>query len=519
VRAEAEAVVLPSQLDQILQPRDGLITEQRVPGNHYVFEQADGAARSYRRTVTTAPNGDGRVRVQQVVDFQLGLPYFSWLFALPLRWAVRPVEPSTGQPWWAPPERLERRAAVVLATLCALAVVVGYLGALLSLTMTYAAKEFGVGKPGQGIALGAVRVNVVLALGLLLLADRRGRRQLILLAAAGASLLTALGALAPTLVWLTITQVGAVALVAALLVLIGVMAAEEMPAGSRAWALGVLTLTFGLGAGLATMVLPLADGGIRGWRWLYAFGLLFLPLIASASRHLPESRRFDRLGSSSRPPRPDRAPGPAPSSARARHRRRLLLLCAGGFLFALFATPSGQFQNEFLRTERHFSAARITVFSLVCGTIGGLGVLIGGRLADTRGRRVVAAVGVGLGIVTALGSYFARSWMLWVWGIADSLVSYGVAPALAVYGPELFPTTLRGRSTGLIGMIYAVGGVIGLVVVGALSGAIGTIGPALATLAFGPALLVVLIVRAYPETARQELEDLNPEDAVASPVS
>ena len=94
MRAEAEAVVLPSQLDQILQPRDGLITEQRVPGNHYVFEQADGAARSYRRTVTTAPNGDGRVRVQQVVDFQLGLPYFSWLFALPLRWAVRPVEPS-----------------------------------------------------------------------------------------------------------------------------------------------------------------------------------------------------------------------------------------------------------------------------------------------------------------------------------------------------------------------------------------------------------------------------------------
>ena len=30
---------------------------------------------------------------------------------------------------------------------------------------------------------------------------------------------------------------------------------------------------------------------------------------------------------------------------------------------------------------------------------------------------------------------------------------------------------------------------------------------------------VVLIVRAYPETAGQELEDINPEDAVASPVS
>jgi MFS family permease len=196
-----------------------------------------------------------------------------------------------------------------------------------------------------------------------------------------------------------------------------------------------------------------------------------------------------------------------------------LLLCAGGFLFALFATPSGQFQNEFLRTERHFSAARISVFSLTCGTIGGLGVLVGGRLADIRGRRAVAAVGVGLGIVTTLGSYFARGLLLWAWGIADSLLSYGVAPALAVYGPELFPTSLRGRSTGLIGVIYAAGGVIGLIAVGALSGAIGTIGPALAAVAFGPALLVVLIIRAYPETARRELEDINPEDAVVLPVT
>jgi MFS family permease len=462
--------------------------------------------------VTVEPVGDGHVQVRQVVDFELGLPYFSWLFALPLRWAVRPVEPSGRQPWWAPPERLGRRAAVVLATLCALAVVVGYLGALLSLTMTYAAKEFHVGKPGQGFALGAVRVNVVLALGLLVLADRSGRRQLILATAAGASVLTALGALALSLVWLTISQVMAVALVAALLVLIGVMAAEEMPAGSRAWALGVLTLTFGLGAGLATMALPLADGGVRAWRWLYALGLLFLPLIASAGRHLPESRRFDRGAPSIQPAR-------ASTGARDRHRRRLLLLCAGGFLFALFATPSGQFQNEFLRTERHFSAARISVFSLTCGTIGGLGVLIGGRLADIRGRRAVAAVGVGLGIVTALGSYFARGLLLWVWGIADSLLSYGVAPALAVYGPELFPTSLRGRSTGLIGVIYAAGGVIGLIAVGALSGAIGTIGPALAAVAFGPALLVVLIIRAYPETARRELEDINPEDAVVLPVT
>ena len=100
---------------------------------------------------------DGRVRVSQEVDFKLGLPYFSWVFVLPLLLAIRRVRPDAESPWWAPPERLDRRAAVVLATLAALAVVVGYLGALLSLTMTYAAREFGVNRTGQGIALGVVR--------------------------------------------------------------------------------------------------------------------------------------------------------------------------------------------------------------------------------------------------------------------------------------------------------------------------------------------------------------------------
>jgi MFS family permease len=311
-------------------------------------------------------------------------------------------------------------------------------------------------------------------------------------------------------------------LTATLLVLIAVMAAEEMPAGSRAWALAVLTMTVGLGGGIATGALPLADLGRSGWRWLYVGALAALPLVASCARHLPESRRWQKA----QPAEPDSDGSPEPSllgrgrgaGGRAQ-RRRLLLLCAGAFLFALFATPSGQFQNEFLRTERAFSAARISLFSLLSGTLGGLGVLIGGRVADLRGRRLVAAVGAGAGIVTTLASYATHGWPLWAWGVADSMLGYAVAPALGVYGPELFPTSLRSRATGVIAVTYAAGGVVGLVGAGLLSGAIGSLLPALAVLAMGPALLVVLIVRAYPETARRELEDLNPGDGAPSPTA
>jgi MFS family permease len=501
VKVTTEGSLDATDVERALRPRHGLVEE--IATGPREFTQLEGPLRQYHRTVTTQAMDDGRSNVTQTVEFQLGLPYFSFLFTLPLRWALAPLLPKRVQPWWAPPQRLDRRSAEVLATVCALAVVIGYVGSLLSLTATYAAAEFGASRADQGLTLGVVRANVVLALAILALADRRGRRPLILGCAAGAAALTSLGAVAPSLAWLALTQILAVALTAALLILVGVLTAEEMPAGSRAWALAVLTMSVGFGGGLATVALPLADLGPGGWRALFGGALIFLPLVASTRRHLPESKRWQRL---TRDSRRSHTGGP-------NHIRRLIMLCSGGFLFSLFATPSGQFQNEYLRTERAFSAARITEFSLVCGTIGGLGVLLGGRLADLRGRKLVAVVGVGGGIVTTLAFFFSRGWPLWLWGVADSILGYAVAPALGVYGPELFPTWQRSRSTGLVAAAYAAGGVVGLVTTGALSGHFGTFGPAFALLAVGPVAMVVLIVLAYPETARRSLEELNPDEA------
>jgi MFS family permease len=257
-----------------------------------------------------------------------------------------------------------------------------------------------------------------------------------------------------------------------------------------------------LGAGFCVMALPLADLGDDGWRFLYLLPLLGLPLCASVARALPETRRFAVRH------------GDVPLAG---HGQRLALLGVSTFLLAMFTAPASQFLNEFLRDERDFSALRIAIFTVATNTPGGIGVVVGGRLADVRGRRAVAAVGIVGGVGATVLMYLASGPALWAWSLVGAVVGAATIPALGVYGPELFPTSLRGRASGLIGVLAVIGSGIGLLAAGELSDRLDGLGPALSLLALGPAVVAVLVLALYPETADTELEDLNPEDrAVAS---
>jgi MFS family permease len=504
-----QGVVLEGRDDMIATPADSTLaagspssppTEAR-----FEFHQIEGPLRAYRRSVTVSPTAEASRRsVTQVVDFDVGIPWVSWLFAWPLRRVlgaatVRPA--ASAMPWWAPPARLTRRAAVSLATLCALSVLAGYVTDLLPDTMTYAAAQFHVGKTGQGVSLGVVQSGAIIALGLLVVADRRGRRSLILASGAAALLLSAAGAVTPSLSTLTASQVAASACVTAMSVALGVTAIEEMPAGGRAWGIGVIGMSYGLGSGVTLLALPLAGVTSGGWRALFALSLLGLPWLARCAHTLTESQRFENRQPRHQEATPTKRLSPL-------YRRRLVVLGAGALLLALFTAPAGQFENEYLRTQRHYSALSISALEQVVGTLGGLGTIVGSRLADRRGRRPVAAVTLAVGSATALAVYFSGGALLWVAATASSWCSYAVAPVLGVYGGELFPTSIRGRAGGVLTIVASAGGLIGLVLTGVLSSAIGTIGPALAVLAVSQVALVALVLRAYPETAGVELEDL-----------
>ncbi|MDP1820113.1 MAG: MFS transporter [Acidimicrobiales bacterium] len=470
------------------------------PRSDVVVERADGVGRF---SATTGPfAGYERVveehdgNVTEVTRYRLAPGMALVPFGLFYRRALRRPGRATA-PFWGPPEVIDAHAGSTLGALCAIAVVSGYLGTLLTQTITFAADEFGAATSTQGNVLAAVRAGVLVTVVLTAMADRRGRRSMLLACVATGCVAAAIGALSPNLVGVGLSQLVVRIVVSACTVLFVVIAAEEMPAGSRAYGVTLLGLSGAIGVGICLIALPLADLGDAAWRVLYLLPLLGLPIVWRMRRLLPETRRFEVAH--------DVVP-------MAGHARRFWLLAVSALLLNVFKDPASQLLNEFLRDERGFSAARISLFSIFTNLPGIVGVVVGGRLADVRGRRGIGAAAVLGGAAFTVVQMQSTGWAMWAWSIAASVIGGAAIPALGVYGPELFPTSLRGRANGVVAVLGVVGTVTGLVAAGYLSDRWDGLGPALTLLAVGPLIMGVLVLVAYPETAHRELEELNPED-------
>ncbi len=499
-------------LAELRNARDDLVREERRGTDRFTLSH--GPFTTWERTLdvqsTTTGPASGHHRVVETIEHRAAVGPWRPLFAWPLRRAVR----HRRTPWWAPPDRLDARAASVLSLLACIQVVDGYLGTVITQTITFAADEFDRGDTAQGATLAMVRLGIVVALAVVFLADRRGRRPVLVATAVTAVLTTGLGAASTDLWFLGGSQVVARGLTMGMGILIGVFAAEELPRGARAYGVSVLALCAALGAGMAVWVLPVADLDPRAWRAVYLVPLLAVPPLVAIGRRLPESRRFTANATppSGAPGGPDDPGSPGPDDRRQVEGRRLLLLAAAAFLLLVFAAPASQFQNDFLKDHRGYTALGITLFTLATSTPAGIGIFVAGRLADTRGRRPVGAIGLLGGTAFMVLAYHSSGAALWASSVAGTVIG-SLTVALGVYGPELFSTRTRARANGLVVTLGVAGSATGLLLVGVLSDRFGSYGPAFTVVAVGPVLAAVLVLRWFPETARVELETLNPGDA------
>lgn len=482
-------------------PRDDwMLREQlNVDGS---FGCETGPFASWTRTVAQQNQ-----ELLETIEYRVAAPLWGRAIDRVLAFYLRRPARDTA-PFWAPPDRFDARSARILALLTMATLAAAYLGTLLSQTISFVADEFLAGQADdarrslQGSVLSLTRIGALLALVIVWLADRLGRRRLLLASGVGSCLFAALTAIAPSIWWYAASQTLSRGLATGFGLLIAIVAAEESPAGARAWVTSVLALTAGLGAGMVLWLVPLADAGIRTWRWLFVIALLGLPVLWGLKSRLTETRRYTAHAADKT------AATPITSDMRI----RFMKLATVGLAASMFAAPSSNFQVEYLREDRGFSGTRISLFSTIVSTPVGIGVAIAGPIADRRGRRLIGAIGLIGGVIFTVARYNLAGPLMWISGLAATIIGAATIPALGVYGAELFPTSRRGLANGMLTLIGTVGSVIGLQFVGHFSeSSRWGFGRSFLVLAIVP-LLASAVIALYPKTARRSLEEINPSD-------
>ena len=473
------------------------------PSGRREFAHEHGPFHRYRRTVSWSTAPDGAVTVDQQVEWTLAFPYWRGVCRAGIGRGPPGGNPPRGDPLWVFPHPPPVRQSSVVATMAAYSVVAGLVYALLTQVLTFADADIGNGSSGQQSAVFAIaRIGVVVTMVAMVFADRVGRRRVALWSFGIAVALSVATGLAPGLGVLTALQLVSRNLAVAGLLAVDTISVEELPAGSRAMAAALSAMAYGLGAGFVVLCLPLADLASWGWRLIFLASAVTIPLIVSAARNLPESGRYERMAQ-------ERAPGGVDSSGEVRRIRggRFVLLATMFFLLNLFIAPASQLQNDYLRVDRGFSGWTITVFTVLTSTPAAIGVVVGGRWADTRSRRSALIPGL-LAIGVFNGLFFALAGpQMWVVALFAAVLGGLSVASLGVLGPELFPTARRGGVRGALTVVAVTGSVLGLVLAGAGVDRSGY-GPTFLLLGLGPVVAAGLAV-AVPETSRRELEDIN----------
>jgi len=472
-------------------------------------------------TLVLTPSGrDTEVAVTSSGDIEI--PFFGWAFRPLVRIAHRRLRahaiatlqatldghPGPGPPTLVvglPPVAFNPEQATFVATASAATAVVGFAAALFGQFTSPISKSFGASDSAIGVALALTRLGALFALFAIAVADRRGRRRSILLGVVGSALVCAVSAAAPNLASFTTAQVLQRGLVGTTGTVAFLAVVEEAPEGARAYAASMLALAGGLGFSFAVVTLPLADLAPWGWRIPFVFGagsIVFAPAIA---RQLGETSRYTALAA-----RADVVRGRA-RDVIDRHRRRFLLLAVVAFLTGMFSGPSSQFMNKYLTDVRGFTNTDIALFRAATTAIPGiLGVVLGGRLAEARGRRPVAGLALATATATQMVFFLTSGPSLWAMSAISIFMAGAGGIALGTLDAELFPTEIRSTSNAMLYVTGVVGSACGLALAGALADQLGGIGRSVALTGVGSFLVALLVVPLLPESAARMLEDVSP---------
>ncbi len=406
-----------------------------------------------------------------------------------------------------------------MAALLSLTAFASYINTVPGIIAPFVAREFGLSDAGIASLMGFISLGALGSFGLTRLADRIGRRRVLLASLVVLPMLLLGAALAPGVRLYIAVQVLIVALYVTVLATTMVVITEELPDEARAQGQAYYGLLFSLGGAPVLLLAPLLDGSMS-WRLIWGFAALALLAFPWVRRSLPETRRFARAledGSVARTRARDLFRGP--------YRRRAIGLLAAWTLRPIGVTAVMTYLFYHGISNLALTPGWVTVVFIAGGAVGLLGIPLGARLSDRWGRRPTLATFSLLSVAGGVAYYWVP-------------VDFAIAPVLALSAcfavnqisfnaynvaercldTELFPTALRATYAGSTRLGQAIATILANFAVSALAGPLGGIAPSITVVCVVTALPAVAIFLAVaPETAGQGLDEASLERGPLAP--
>ena len=280
--------------------------------------------------------------------------------------------------------------------------------------------QVGLSSTELGIGLAIIRMASLASLPIVGVADRFGRRSLLLATLSLGLAMTVIAALSPGYWWFVVIFALGRPLLSSTNVLTEVIAAEQTDARDRAAAIALVAAGYGVGAGLTAVIHSLASSTL-GFRGLFGLALVPLALVPFLRRWIEEPDRFrvSEAGGGASPARPGSRRVAVPEASgdhradRVRH---------------LGHHRSGQQLRLPVRPERAAPARVTAAMVLGAGVAGLAGLLVGRWLADHLGRRPTGALGmIGLALFGMLAYQGSSAALVvgYILGVMAGLVSAG----------------------------------------------------------------------------------------------
>jgi len=364
------------------------------------------------------------------------------------------------------------------------------------------ADQVGLSGTDLGIGLGIMRLASLGALPVIGLADRFGRRRMLLATVGAGLVMTVLAAASPSYWWFVAIFAAGRPLLSATNGLAQVTAAEQTASADRAKAVALIAAGYGAGAGVIAVVHSLAASAL-GFRGVFVLALVPLALLPLLWRWIEEPDRFTVAAAG------PAHPVPVLDAVARPFRRRLAVIVVLAFAVSVITGPANSF--VFLFAQNFLRQPGIVTAGMVAGAgVAGLAGLLTGRwLADRIGRRLTGALAMVTVALLAIVTYTGSAPALVVGYILGIFAASVFAPAAGALVNELFPTAVRASAAGWSLAAGVLGAVTGLVVFGAVAGADDRFAVA-GVVTFLPAALIMMLFWLLPETRGREPEDLWP---------